>query len=245
MNRRQFLHTTAWSALGLSLFPNLLWAEETAEVLYTKDELMGFTQLPKILGYHLRQEVAEAFIAMKTEANAAGIHPMIFSGFRSFNHQKLIWNKKYNQYIKRLPKEETIQKVIEFSTIPGTSRHHWGTDFDLIDARVARPSGDPLLEKHFAEGGRYFALKQWLNENAERFGFYEVYTKDMERTGIAYEPWHFSYQPVAKKMLQSFLQLNLKENLQQNSILGNDHFTEEFITKYTTENILNINKNLI
>ena len=102
-----------------------------------------------------------------------------------------------------------------------------------------------MLEKHFAEGGRYFALKQWLNENAERFGFYEVYTKDMERTGIAYEPWHFSYQPVAKKMLQSFLQLNLKENLQQNSILGNDHFTEEFITKYTTENILNINKNLI
>ena len=30
--------------------------------------------------------------------------------------------------------EAAIDKIIEYSTLPGTSRHHWGTDIDIIDA---------------------------------------------------------------------------------------------------------------
>ena len=28
---------------------------------------------------------------------------------------------------------QAINEIIRFSTIPGTSRHHWGTEIDIID----------------------------------------------------------------------------------------------------------------
>ena len=47
-----------------------------------------------------------------------------------------------------MPDKAAIRKIIECSTLPGTSRHHWGTDIDLIDA--AHPQeGDVLVTEKF------------------------------------------------------------------------------------------------
>ena len=32
-----------------------------------------------------------------------------------------------------LEPKKAISEIIRFSTVPGTSRHHWGTDIDIID----------------------------------------------------------------------------------------------------------------
>ena len=51
-----------------------------------------------------------------------------------------------------LSPEENIQKIIEYSTLPGTSRHHWGTEIDIIDGTI-QSQGDVLLAEKFHEGG--------------------------------------------------------------------------------------------
>ena len=84
-----------------------------------------------------------------------------------------------------------------------------------------------------------------MDEHAASFGFYEVYTNDANRKGFKYEPWHFSYAPVSKPMLQAYKKLNIKEILSEEKVKGSAHFTNEFIEKYRTENILDINPKLL
>ena len=72
---------------------------------------------------------------MKQAAAEDGIQIKIVSSSRSFERQLAIWNAKYIQNEENgLDPIENIRKIIEYSTIPGTSRHHWGTELDLIDA---------------------------------------------------------------------------------------------------------------
>ena len=82
-------------------------------------------------------------------------------------------------------------------------------------------------------------------ENANSFGFYEVYTNDANRKGFKYEPWHFSYAPVSKPMLIEYKKLDVKKILQQENILGSEHFTDAFIGQYRKQNILDINTELL
>lgn len=76
---------------------------------------------------------------------------------------------------------------MEYSTIPGTSRHHWGTDIDIIDANQPY-KGDPLESDKFHGDGPFCALKEWMDLHANTFGFYLVYTDNDKRTGFYYEP---------------------------------------------------------
>lgn len=88
-------------------------------------------------------------------------------------------------------------------------------------------------------------FKLWLDENAEKFGFYLVYTNTPGRKGFAYEPWHFTYKPLSVKMLEDYKKLDLKNLLQSNNLMGSQHFTDAFISKYLKENILDINPILL
>ena len=84
-----------------------------------------------------------------------------------------------------------------------------------------------------------------MDEHAESFEFYEVYTNDANRKGFKYEPWHFSYAPVSKPMLQAYKKLDIKEILSEEKVKGSTHFSDAFIQKYRTENILDINPKLL
>jgi LAS superfamily LD-carboxypeptidase LdcB len=86
----------------------------------------------------LLPEAGKAFEEMQKEARKAGIELEIVSAYRSYERQQRIWNRKYTSNAKQgLSPEKNIQKIIEYSTLPGTSRHHWGTDVDLIDGSKA------------------------------------------------------------------------------------------------------------
>ena len=118
-----------------------------------------------------------------------------------------------------------------------------GTEIDIIDEDFSDEE-NVLMSSKYEKKGIFFKVKQWMNSNSEKFGFYITYNNDPERKGFEHEPWHYSYAPVSKKMLALFLKSDLKKLIKKDEINGSEHFTEEFIEKYKNENILDINPNL-
>jgi len=192
----------------------------------------------------LQKEVLEAFNKMKQEAKKEGISIQIASAYRSFDRQKSIWNRKFKSHIlEGFTQQQAVEKIIEFSTIPGTSRHHWGTDIDIIDASINEPK-ELLIQRNYEGDGVYSKLKKWMDSNAENYGFYLVYNNDPLRKGFKYEPWHYSYKQVSKRMLAEFLKIDLIQLFQKNDIKGSHLLSDKFIEKYYLENILDINSKL-
>lgn len=244
MNRKQFIKLTGFSGIALSTFPQLAFNKSISSDYY--DELIGKGK-PELFGngYKLKLEAHEAFLNMKKEAQKIDIHLKVVSSYRDFKHQKSIWDRKYNRYSSQgLNNEDIIKKIIEYSTIPGTSRHHWGTDLDIVDANVRQPK-NVLNPIHFRENGCFSNFKNWMDANANDFGYYLVYTDEPDRKGFKYEPWHYSYKPLSAVYLSDYRQLNLSEILKKEDLLGKDGFSEAFINNYLNNNILDINPELL
>ncbi|MFK7783215.1 M15 family metallopeptidase [Psychroserpens sp.] len=244
MKRRDFIKSSFASGFILTVLPQLAFQASTNEISY--QELIGKGN-PKLYGdgFQLREEAYDAFMKMKTEALKSDIRIHIVSSYRGFNHQNRIWERKYNRNIsKGLSPQESIKKIIEYSTIPGTSRHHWATDIDIIDTNVTQPSS-VLQPKHFETEGCFRKLKLWMDQNANTFGFYLVYTSSPSRKGFKYEPWHYSYKPLSSHYLSQYRKLRIKDIIANENLLGNSYFSEEFITNYLNHNILDINPELL
>ena len=134
-----------------------------------------------------------AFVKMYKKAKADGINLKIISGTRNFNEQKWIWERKWKK-LNNLKPVDRAEKILEYSSMPSTSRHHWGTDIDL----------NSLKNSYFesAEGKKEY---KWLLDHANRFGFYQVYTDKADgRTGYNLERWHWSFMPLASKYLNFY-----------------------------------------
>lgn len=144
----------------------------------------------------LNKVVYEAFKDMNRQAKLEGIEVKIISGTRNFIEQKIIWEKKWAAF-DSLPPREKAEAILEYSAMPATSRHHWGTELDLNH-----------FENSYFEEGKGKAEYEWLIKNAPNFGFYQVYTAgDNGRTGYKEEKWHWSYLPLATKYLQRYNEL--------------------------------------
>jgi hypothetical protein len=76
------------------------------------------------------------------------------------------------------------------------------------------------------------------------YGFIRPYSDDINRKGFYYEPWHYSYAPIAIPMLKRYLELNLKSLLSTQNLEGSDHLSLTFLARYREENILGIAKGL-
>lgn len=168
------------------------------------------------LGARVHQEVVEPFSNLQREARSAGFDLQIVSGFRSFERQLSIWNRKASGQlpvldsaaetleIETLSETELVFAILRWSALPGASRHHWGTDIDVYDA-AATPEGYEieLIPEEVNAGGMFGALHEWLDERiaADRsFGFFRPY--DQDRQGVAPERWHLSYVPLAATYLK-------------------------------------------
>ncbi|MGC1473717.1 MAG: D-alanyl-D-alanine carboxypeptidase family protein [Psychroserpens sp.] len=244
MNRRSFLKKSALAGAGLTVCQQF-YAQDIAEPL-SYDELIGKGE-PKLYGdgFKLRKQAYDAFVKLSAEALKSDINIQVVSSYRNFSHQNRIWERKYKQYTNRgLSGIDSIIKIIDYSTIPGTSRHHWGTDLDLIDGNVKQPK-NVLNPAHFENSGCFSSFKTWMDVNASDFGFYLVYTNTEQRKGFKYEPWHYSYQPLSKSYLSAYRKFNLKDIVTSEKLMGSDHFSEAFITTYYNENILDINPALL
>lgn len=207
------------------------------------------TQSKSTIGIH--QQMNTAFKAMKHCAQKSGIELKIASGFRSFDRQLQIWNNKFsgNATIKnahgeivdisRLSDWQIIEAILLYSALPGASRHHWGCDIDVYAPNLL-PAGESLqLEPwEYQQSGPMATLSTWLTHHAAEFGFYLPY--DCYRGGIAEEPWHLSYVPLAKQYQAIFKQQTLLACLINTEIAGKKVIIDN-LTKITERYINNVN----
>lgn len=245
MDRKNFLQT--FLALGgYSLLTS--FADAALVQDFTRDQLIGKGN-PDILGENylttMHRETAVALQKMRIAASQENIALEVVSAYRSFQRQKEIFENKYQKNLAQgMEPMQAIENIIEYSTIPGTSRHHWGTDLDLIDGNKPKPA-DVLVAENFHGNGPYCKMKEWMDLYASDFGFYEVYTDHGLRKGFKYEPWHFSYAPVSIPMLKAFAALDLKAILLEEELQGSTYFTDTFIEKYRKEQLFDINPKLL
>ncbi|OHD66157.1 MAG: hypothetical protein A2176_07900 [Spirochaetes bacterium RBG_13_51_14] len=149
--------------------------------------------------HYVRREAAAALKDLYTAFRKE--HPTIpfwvQSSFRGFDDQKYIWDGKWTGTIEvaghrlntiRDPRKRALE-ILKYSAMPGTSRHHWGADFDIN-----------VLNNNYFETGEGRVLYRWLTANAGRYGFCQPYTAGRSG-GYSVEKWHWSYAPLAKKFL--------------------------------------------
>ncbi|MGY8988688.1 MAG: M15 family metallopeptidase [Flavobacteriales bacterium] len=188
--------------------------DQTSKEIEIKNFLMGKFQLEKHSNFvlidgkyrnknkmYLQKETLDAFIKMWEASQKEGINLQIVSGTRNFNSQKSIWERKFKANKEDgISDIENIKKIMLWSSMPSTSRHHWGTDIDING-----------FEKYF-DGKNEKANKEyeWLVNNAPSFGFCQVYTekRDGKRTtGYNEEKWHWSYMPLSSDYLKKYKEL--------------------------------------
>ncbi len=244
MKRRSFIKKSSSVGLGLALTPTIIFQKDKE---YSILELMGKEDIELYgKGINLRAEAHDAFVEMKKAAYSDGIDLKIVSSYRNFERQEGIFERKFIRYTEDEGMEPlpAIDKIIEYSTIPGTSRHHWGTDIDIVDG-YRKVEGDVLVPSKFEAGGPYEDFKKWMDENAKVFDYHLVYTDEPKRKGFKYEPWHYSFAPISVPMLTAFRSKNIMQLLQQETFEGSEYFTKGFIQTYVQNNILDINKELL
>lgn len=154
--------------------------------------------------YLLRRQTANAVERMVDSARKDGVALRVRSATRNFDRQAQIWGAKWrgdrtlsngvNLGKTVLSDSAKARMILLYSSMPGTSRHHWGTDVDFN-----------AFENDYFKQGKGLAEYTWLKNNAAHFGFYQPYTsKSNGRTGYEEERWHWSYRPLSLKLTELY-----------------------------------------
>lgn len=174
---------------------------------FTPKEHPLFDRIPSRMSsreMYLRKEALAAFEKMHQAAKKDGIELTIISATRPFHHQKSIWEAKWQG--KRQVDGELLSptvkdtagratRILRWSSMPGTSRHHWGTDIDIND-----------LNNSYFESGKGKKEYAWLVAHAGDYGFCQVYSAIGKKRPYGYqeEKWHWSYLPIAQKLTRAY-----------------------------------------
>ncbi|SNY50677.1 LD-carboxypeptidase LdcB, LAS superfamily [Arsukibacterium tuosuense] len=201
-------------------------------VASTADILTGRSQshLTELADGHLiHRQMCSAWLKLQQAAALDGMEIKIVSAFRSFQRQATIWQAKcdglrpvYNLAqqqvdITALTGLAKLDAILLYSALPGASRHHWGTELDVYDASAVAENYQPqLLQTEYQDTGPFTKLNQWLRTEASKFGFFRPYNQ--YQGGVAAEPWHLSYAPLANPYLQALTLDTLKCCLQQHPV---------------------------
>jgi LAS superfamily LD-carboxypeptidase LdcB len=191
----------------------------------------------------LHRSVAGPFQALRAAAAADGLDLVAFSSFRDFDRQLAIWNGKFRGERPMqdragrplspgsLSAAERVAAILWWSALPGTSRHHWGTDFDVMDL-AALPPGYRIqvVPAEYQAGGPFARLTTWLDAHMHAFGFFRPYATD--RGGVAPEPWHLSYAPVAVEAQRALSLEGLRSVLADAQIDGKEEVLESLAANF-------------
>jgi len=201
--------------------------------------------------FAVQPRVAEAFCDMRSAAAKAGLDLLPFSSFRDFGTQVRIWNSKFRgtrtlydadgapRSHGAMGKEQLLWAILEWSALPGASRHHWGTEIDVVD-RAAMPAGYRvrLLPEEIAEDGVFHRLHQWLTEHMAGFGFHRPY--DVERGGMHAEPWHLSFGELSRPALQALTPEVVLEALETDGTVLEVGLIREQLEEIFSRHVLNV-----
>lgn len=233
----------------------------TAKALYSdpiQTQILGLTEVHLTQLYHennslfIHKEMRMPFRQMVEAAKKDDITIEVASGYRSFERQLFIFNNKFtgrtnikdiNNHIidiSVLSKIEILHAILLYSALPGGSRHHWGCDIDLYASNLLAENQTLQLEPwEYDVGGPMHKLNLWLDKYAGDFNFYRPYAN--YEGGVAAEPWHFSYQPIAKQYQENFNLSALSACLENSNIEAKETILSvlpEIVNRYMNCNIV-------
>lgn len=187
-----------------------------------KEVLFGMTTNHLIhddsINRYFHKDSYEDFKKFKKYAQENGFDFYVTSSFRSFDDQLRIWNEKceglrpiYDRtgqelVVAQLSPPEIVNSIINWSALPGTSRHHWGTELDVVDGNSwPKDYHVQLIPEEFEENGPFYEFGKWLNKSIsdnKSYSYYRPYLDDLG--GVAPEAWHISYSNVASEYHQQY-----------------------------------------
>ena len=129
-------------------------------------------------GVIMQPQAAEAWLALKREARAAGMSFIVSSAYRSPASQRTQFNSKLTG-----SSDGAIDAALTWYSIPGTSKHHAGYALDF----------------RYRSGtfGEFRSTRdyEWLKEDnfaiPKSYGLIPSYPDDVEHQGPNPEPWEF------------------------------------------------------
>ncbi len=176
------------------------------------DEMVEFN------GIYLHPRALPSLQSLVQQAEFAGFQIQLVSGFRSFDRQMSIWNRKATGELPVLDEhgnplerhlfdeEKWMWNILNWSALPGTSRHHWGSDIDLVGQPIGELTVEPeLVPTEYQVGGPFYDFDCWFNDpmiQKNRWGFAKPFLEG--RGGVRPEPWHFSWIELSNEIAQEF-----------------------------------------
>ena len=201
-----------------------------------------------LLGHH---EMIDDLAELTTSLKKSGFDLFVISGFRNHLDQLRIWNEKVEGKralldsegsqldVNTLSDEAIVDHICRWSAIPGASRHHWGTDLDVI-CQKSLPSKDyqvKLTPEEVNDDGIFGKFHMKLDEILPETNFFRPYAEDLG--GVAPERWHLSYSPIATALLEKYTIEVFEKNIEETDIMLKEvllHNLVEFYEKF----VLNI-----
>lgn len=131
------------------------------------------------------ERVYPDLMQMLSDAEKAGLEPVICSAYRSREVQQELYDEDIAYYTALGYSEEAAKALSsDWLAVPGTSEHELGLALDIVSKENQR------LEQAQEDTKE----QQWLMAHCYDYGFILRYPKDKEEiTGISYEPWHYRY----------------------------------------------------
>ncbi len=174
----------------------------------------------------------ESFQRLQEKALQQGFHLKIESGWRPFERQLSIWNRKARGELTLLDAHgkpinalalsplERMWAILRWSALPGTSRHHWGTDLDISDSAAVPPDYEvQLTPAEVNAGGPFAPMHEWLDKMIASHSCEGFFRPFLPNHGcIQPERWHLSHAPSARQMQSRFREDTLKDLLIQNEV---------------------------
>lgn len=209
--------------LFINMLPIGLWAatptlnQVSGMVSPQKDS--RFTRIPSKYTNkteYIQKDVMPDLERMIRAARQDGVNIRVISAFRSYSHQKNIWQRKWQRTSGR--DKTRLRVIMRYSSPPAFSRHHWGTDVDVNSLKLSYWAG--------ADGQKTL---RWLQKNARKFGFCQVYAHG-RNGGHAEEIWHWSHMRTA----QPYYQVRMKniKKINDLNVSGNHLLTPKLLKSY-------------
>ena len=148
--------------------------------------------------YALQDQAMSAWRDLQSAAREEGVRLELVSTYRSADRQRQIFlNELRNVSVHSTGREyttgeiasgeadESIDRVLSYSSIPGFSKHHSGYTIDIAD----RSEGHVFTEFEQTRGFAWISAYNYLN--AKRFGFIPSYPAGAAKQGPEPESWEY------------------------------------------------------
>jgi zinc D-Ala-D-Ala carboxypeptidase len=217
----KFLFLLLLIGLGISCAPRQMVVQQTASnkanatsipipvaPVLMNEQLLGLESPPGMIqdpesGHRALPAVMQAYWRFKKQAETDGWNLILVSAYRSYRDQRRVWNQSDDSYLQRgaTNQKKRVEAVMSLVSVPGLSRHHWGTELDISEASIR----GQLVNVEPDTPERVLKFYAWMQKNAPQYGFCQVYLG--HNGSVHNEPWHWSFLPYSKIYQKQFMSI--------------------------------------